>query len=153
MKITQAIRIRAIATEGSNVGTYRQDLYRNAFKRIKQATDQGFNLEAITLIESLISDRLESRLSFLLKEDFSFKTLGVLINKAKRIENNEELKLVITSDLNKWRNQRNSALHEMIKIQEGETPSWEDRISNLKNVSESGLKLLRKIDLLCRKSP
>lgn len=61
-------------------------LYKNAFSRINLAMEQGFHLEAISLIESLVSDRLESRLSFLKQKDFSFEPLGSLIKEIGRIK-------------------------------------------------------------------
>ena len=144
-------RKRAIVEENSTVGKHRREIYKSAFKQIKLANEAGFYLEAITLIESLITDRLESRLSFLDGKDFSFKTIGKLIEKSIKIETDSELKKLIEIDLRKWADGRNKSLHEMAKIAEGDFSSWDDRYLKLKNISTKGMTLLRKIDRQCEK--
>src|SRR3990167_3525749 len=69
MTSSSSPRKRAIATSDTTIGSTRYNLYKQAYSRINDATKQGFFLEAITIIESLISDRLESRLTFLKKHD------------------------------------------------------------------------------------
>lgn len=144
-------RTRALAKLDNSVGNYRYNIYREAYRRIKQAIDNGYYLEAITLIESLISDRLESRVSFILKEDYSFRTLGELIPKIVKYEPNNDLKILVTTELNEWRMQRNKALHQMVKIQEGEIPSWSERSSNLKDIPIAGIIIFRKLNKIMKK--
>lgn len=103
-------------------------------------------MEAISLVESLVSDRLESHLSFSLDRDFGFKNLGALIDKIKSNEADEMLSSLITNDLDEWRKQRNKAAHEMVKIEDGKSIVWEDRVKINKTVAETGLKLFREID-------
>jgi len=149
--INKNTRARAIASKSNNVGLARYHIYRQAYKRINQSIENGYYLEAITLIESLISDRLESRLSYLLKKDYSFKTLGALITKAKQFEENDQLKTVVSTELDHWREKRNAALHEMVKIEDGEVTAWEERYSELRGITITGKSILRKIDKLCKK--
>jgi hypothetical protein len=144
-------RKRAVVEENSAVGKHRREIYKSAFKQIKAANEAGFYLEAITLIESLITDRLESRLSYLDGKDFSFKTIGKLIEKSIKIETDSVLKILIEKDLRKWADGRNKSLHEMAKIAEGDFSSWDDRYFKLKNISTKGMTLLRKIDRRCEK--
>ena len=144
-------RKRAIVEENSVVGKHRREIYKSAFKRIKKANEDGYYLEAITLIESLITDRLESRLSYLDGKDFSFKTIGKLIKKTNQIETDSELKILIETDLYEWSDDRNKSLHEMAKIAEDDFSTWDDRYLKLKNISTKGLTLLRKIDRQCEK--
>ena len=139
-------RIRAIALSGSHIAKLRQHMYQSAFARIKEANNAGYYLESITLIESMLSDRLESRLTYLLKTDFSFKNLGSLIKKAREIENDLILRKYLAEDLDLWRDARNKALHEMVKIADGETITWNDRVKVINEVSSNGLTLLRAID-------
>ena len=144
-------RKRAIVEENSAVGKHRREIYKSAFKQIKAANEAGFYLEAITLIESLITDSLESRLSYLDGKDFSFKTIGKLIEKSVKIETDSELKNLIEIDLRKWADGRNTSLHEMAKIAEGDFSTWDERYLKLKNISTKGMTLLRKIDRQCEK--
>ena len=100
---TQKTRKRALAVAGNGIGPRRQALYREAFSRISNAIRDGYFLEAITLTESLLTDRLESRATFLLQCEFSFKTLGSLINKLKTEELDTDLCKLIKDDVAAWK--------------------------------------------------
>ena len=139
-------RTRAIASPGSATAKARAEMYKAAYSRITESSKAGFHLEAITIIESLISDRLESRLTFVLQRDFSFQHLGSLITKARQVETDQTLLNLVGIDLDNWRKSRNRALHEMAKIAEGDTSTWQDRVNGLVPISESGMKILRAID-------
>lgn len=145
-----AKRTRATASPGTSVGIQRYALYKAAYSRIKLATEQGFYLEAITLIESLISDRLESRLTFLKKTDFSFKTLGTLIDQMKAQESNSDIQVLIADRLNKWRNSRNISIHEMVKLSNSDASTWLDRTNTLSFVAEEGFEILRELDKILK---
>ena len=54
----------------------RQAIYREAIDQYKKAIAAGFFLEATALAESLIADRMESRLSYLRGAEVAFDTLG-----------------------------------------------------------------------------
>jgi hypothetical protein len=108
-------------------------------------------LEAISIEESLIADRLESHLTFRLRQDFSFKTLGKLIDKIKSHETDSDLRKLVLKDLDQWRKDRNTAAHEMVKIEVGQQVSWEARSQVNQSVAEAGLILVRKIDQQTRK--
>ena len=143
---TTGKKIRAINLAGNSVGKQRQGIYQQAHEHIVIAMDSGFYLEAITLIESLISDRLESRLTYLLGTDFSFKVLHDLIKETQKNEADEILLNLVTIDLDEWRKQRNKAIHEMVKIVEGDTSTWEYRSNKLPAIATEGHALLRKIE-------
>lgn len=55
------MKVRAIAKEDNEVGLERYKLYKSAFSRINKAIKEEYYLEAITLVESILADRLESR--------------------------------------------------------------------------------------------
>jgi hypothetical protein len=97
------------------------------------------------LIESLIADRLKSRLTCLLGQDCSFLALGILIKKSRFTETDEILRNLVTSDLDNWREQRNNSLHEIVKVEEGDTSTWEDRVKGLPSIAADGLAILKKI--------
>ena len=78
--------MRATTLTDNNVGKIRQDLYSQAHIHIKVAMEQGYYLEVITLVESLVSDRLESFITQTTGEDFSFRTLGELIEKVRKLD-------------------------------------------------------------------
>lgn len=142
----QQTRIRAIAGKGNGIGKQRNELYRNAFRRINESIKEGYYLEAIALTESLLSDRLESRVSHLSGRNVGFKTLEKLIRQSRETETDLAFKQLVESDVNSWRGKRNEALHEMVKIEEGLEVGWDERIENLKGTAKEGLKVLRKVD-------
>jgi hypothetical protein len=124
------------------VAEERYKLYSSAWHRIHEAIDSRFFLEAISLTESLISDRLESRLSYLRGADFGFKTIGQLIDEASRIETDPELLDLITTELDSWRKARNKAAHEMVKIEAGQSLSWEERLAHNESIAREGFRML-----------
>jgi hypothetical protein len=150
MSSATSSRKRALAQSGSVHGRVRHSLYSHAYARIKDALAHGFYLEAITLAESLVSDRLEHRLTFLKKHDFSFKTLGKLISEIRTIESDQILKDLVLGPLDKWRDKRNGALHEMAKIADGDHPTWEARMTGLEVIAKNGLATLRAVDRRCK---
>lgn len=143
-------RRRALAQKNNGIGQQRYALYRSAFSRIKEATAAGFHLEAIAIVESLLSDRLESRLGFLLQQDFSFKTLEKLIERSAKVEPDDHLKQLVQQQVKSWKDQRNWALHEMAKLAEDDPDCWSDRAGALAAVATDGLKILRAVDRRCR---
>lgn len=151
MKNATKKRQRAVAHPKNNVGQVRYELFSQVFSQIKAAREQGFYIEAIALVDSLVTDRLESRLSRLLGQDISFKTLGSVITKANMHEVDEQLKSTISSRLDHWRKERNAALHEMAKLADGDYKTWSDRYKALCPVCEEGIQILRLIDNRCKK--
>ncbi|MDP2321901.1 MAG: hypothetical protein Q8O42_21495 [Acidobacteriota bacterium] len=139
-------RTRAVATASTNVGSTRYRLYRDAYAHADRAIRAEFYLEAIAITESLLSDRLESRATFLLKGDFSFKTLEKLIQKLSEIEPDPTLRNLISQDVNGWKGSRNRALHEMAKLAHGESETWHERMAALPEVAKNGLAVVRKVD-------
>lgn len=142
-------RIRALATKGTKVGKTRYNLYKEAYARINESIQAGYCLEAIVLIESLVADRLESRLSFLKKKDISFRPLGKLIESSQKIETDADMKKLV-ENLNECRLKRNKAIHEMVKISDGEFPTWEARIKDVAASAKNGLSCLRAIARRCK---
>lgn len=85
--------------------------------RFKLAFENEFYLEAITLMESLIADRLESRLTELNKKAHTFETLGKLRGELLKKEKSKPIFLIIESDLKVWTQLRNIAIHQAAKIE------------------------------------
>jgi len=134
-------KIRAVNEPGTDIGKRRHSFYTAAFKHITDPIDKGFYLEAITLIESVITDRLEGHLTTLLGADFSYKTLGDIIEKTKKRETDEILQKLIIQDLDQWRIKRNSSLHGMVKFEEGDSSNFYERRKNLSAIAKEGLVL------------
>jgi hypothetical protein len=56
---------RISAGSAPGLGTDRYRLFRSAAQQIKAAMDAGYYLEATTLVESILAERLEKRAQFL----------------------------------------------------------------------------------------
>lgn len=139
-------RAQAEEPEGA-VGTLRYDLYVKANERIVEAIDAGYFLEAICLVESFVSDRLESRVSYLSGSDFGFQTLGRLIQESRRTEDDEVLVDELLPALDDWRRRRNTAAHELVKIEacDGKRESWSERLARCRTVAVDGHALMKRI--------
>lgn len=144
-------RKRAVRSSDNEVSQERYELYKSSFEWISKSISEGFYLEAISLEESLITDRLESYLTWRTNTDFSFMTLGKLQRAVEKHETDDALRLLVLDDLDQWREARNKAAHEMVKIEDGKQISWNDRMKINKTVAEVGLELIRKIDRQTRK--
>jgi hypothetical protein len=134
-------RRRGPAFKGQGYGNRRRLLQEAARDHIEDSIRKGFFCEAIAISESIISDRLESRLSWL-AEDFPDKSseavsghrpvigfweLGRLIKWLRVCETDSEL-VQLLEELDEWRKRRNGALHEMVKVaDDGRVPDWQTR--------------------------
>ena len=125
--------------------------YKKAWERINAALEQGFFLEAITIEESIISDRL---LSYILgvepKAKVGIKSgLGDLISHWRK-HAGASLIQADGADLgdatNVWRVKRNSAVHGLVKSAPG-TPTTQpdDFLELARQAAEDGKTLARKI--------
>lgn len=122
------------------------DSFTYAYGRINESIEAGFYLEAVTLAESVISDRLYS---FVKHHDGKVKkstALKQLINKAKKLNTLHTTKYgdSMFEALDIWRDQRNKCVHSVAKSEPGEpTTSVEDFIALAKKSASNGKKLAR----------
>jgi hypothetical protein len=66
-------------SSGNTLGTKRYIRYVAAYNRLMQCKNNGYFLESIAILDSLISDRLASRLGFVFGKQISVRdTLGKL---------------------------------------------------------------------------
>jgi hypothetical protein len=137
----KAKRERAIATPRDGSGMTRHQLYIEACKRIESATAAGYFLEAITLLESILADRLESRASYLTDRNEGYQSLGPLIRTLRQCEIVADFRPII-EQIDAWRKRRNEALHEVVKFSSGERPTWEDKVGPLPEIVREGKEVL-----------
>ena len=141
-----ANRIRQVANTPKK-GMERHDLYDAAITRYNQAIGAHYYLEAITIMESLIADRLESYLiRTTTDKQYAFKTLEKLIA-GLRASNDVAMPI---SDIEIWKNARNKALHEMAKIEIDKYEDFQTKYDKTKSCAEDGMLLFRKIDEVCQ---
>lgn len=148
------------AIPGPDAGSKRQKLYSAAFGRIDEAIKSGFFLEAICLVESIITDRMEARVAWLTKQSVRhFENLGPLLNWLRVGNKNgkkggqikpglpeiDKQALQIYEHIDSWRKKRNVAVHQMAKLDEDVQATWEERYTNLNVVATEGHKISRKL--------
>jgi hypothetical protein len=128
--------------------------YRESWTRIKEAQKQGFYLEAITIEESIISDRLSSYFRNVLeieKQPNTFKGMHDLWKKYHPEIIAAGGYIDLMQALDKWREERNKAIHDIVHSDKHVDRSIENFLSNTKTVAEDGEKLARIISQWCNK--
>ena len=123
----------------------RYNQYQEAWARIKEASKKGFYLEAITIQESIMNDRLISHLKGIKEEFLDIKgkqikkpRFGLLIGQAKLKYPKER----IFRDIEIWSQQRNKAIHRIVRI--GVT-SIEDFLEEAKACAIKGEQLAKDV--------
>lgn len=131
------------------LGKAKQDLYRFAYLRIQRAIKIGAHIEAIALIESLMSDRLESAISSLTGKQVKASTLGRLI---KEFDGLAEIDSDLKVALYEWNASRAFVVHQMVKLTNDEISSWTERIAFARLTAKEGLVLLAELRRLTDKT-
>ena len=92
--------------------------YKLAFERLDDALEEGWLLEAISLEESIISDRLLSALLSLTGKASARKSFNELINHAKEafVANGGDPEANLFDQLHQWRQARNECVHAFCKL-------------------------------------
>ena len=122
-------------------GQERYEIMKAAISRYNTAIEHSFFLEATALMESLISDRLESRLGELKKEQISFDTIGNLLNALRKIETDTVLKEIMNKQINMWCGERNKVIHQAAKIGLGKKKDWKDFLKQAEKTAKDGRKI------------
>jgi hypothetical protein len=123
--------------------------YTHAFRRINEAIEQGFYLEAVTLAESIISDRLLSFVKYHNGKVTVRTSFHTLINSAKKFNATQVLTKSgedLFDALDRWRIERNACVHSFTKSEPGTAPeSIYDFNRTAEKASKSGKTLARHV--------
>lgn len=133
------------------VGRARQELYRGTYKRLKQAIEAGFWIEAIALCESIISDRMQARIAHLGdhdEESRKIKSLTTLLSHLR--ERDSPLKfgklVAIYDEIRHWNHARNKAIHRAVRISDGdEFQKWDHFYNELEITARGGADICRRV--------
>lgn len=115
-------------------------LITKSLQRAKRALEEGFYLEAIVLVDSLITDRVNVIGHF--SSDAAVQVKGV--NNGVRNLNKAKVQLLdhsLVAETLVWGKERNASVHGFSKLGEFEELGWNQRISKSRGVAERGLKL------------
>lgn len=139
-------RYRIAVSKNSPAAYRRKEIIGNAISQAQGAAKAGFFLEAITLTESLIADRLESHLSYLSQKAGGFEPLGTLITALeKQPKLNASYKELLLKDIKPWTKKRNYALHEMAKLSETGIESFAEKYAAAKQIFIEGEAIRKKL--------
>lgn len=146
-------KIRVPGEKGSSQNELRGELYSSAFSHIKDAYDKGFYIECVSIIDSMITDRLESYCQFLShNDDKQFAATSVFdamrnvgtLTKEKGVRDNEFY--VINEKIEKWSAQRNRAIHGFVIVREdSKGDDFNKRKQVAKDAADEGLRLVREV--------
>ena len=89
-----------------------------AFDRLDEALEEGWLLEAISLEESIISDRLLSSLQSLTAKNSAKRNFNELINQTEEafVANGGDPEANLFDQLHQWRRDRNECVHAFCKL-------------------------------------
>jgi hypothetical protein len=153
-------RVRPPAGDGSATGFERYTLIKAAFAHVQQSIRKGHYIEAITVLESILTDRLGSMVHGALRREVTLRhTLGGLVKLAKQgplttqFEQAEcipplpdDVMDFLTGELSRWWRMRNHAVHAMAKLHHVDDASFAERYSKLSAVALDGVRVLRQLD-------
>lgn len=125
-----------------NLGKSKQELYRQAHKRIDSSIAKGSHIEAVALIESIMSDRIESAIAAITQNEVSASTLGTLFNKLHLLQPAD---YELVEAVKAWNKSRGLVIHQMVKLTNDYDSSWTTRVSFTRKVAKEGLIVLRNL--------
>ncbi|WP_437276047.1 hypothetical protein WME90_33015 [Sorangium sp. So ce375] len=153
-------KVHAISRPGENdVGTNRFSLLRAAADKAAEAFKHGFYLEAITLVESLLATRLESRLAWVREIQgkslaVRFNTLGPLctelLGENAAAAPDWHAFYGPIQDIREWAKSRNVALHEMAKLIEEDGRVFSEKYEMCRTIALSGFRAILAYDAVDR---
>jgi hypothetical protein len=124
------------------LGKSKQQLYKFAHKRVQSSIRKGAHIEAIALLESIMSDRIESAISSVSRKPVSASSLGSLFNTLDKLRPAEDdLKTLVWA----WNESRGLVIHQMVKLTNDYNSTWAERVKFAKITAQEGLILLPKL--------
>ena len=143
--------------QNPEIGKRRYNLIKSAMEQYNRAMENGFYIEAIALMESAISDRLESTLNYLCPcYDFSYSTVGKLAETIIDMKKKGKMDYfsndyILPNDIKRWSGGRNKAVHGMVKLLSENDEGFQKRYDKLKEYAEEGRKLFDRLNAEKRK--
>ena len=137
-----AHHIQIKSTYNPKIGKAKEELFRSAFSRIDNSISRGFHLEAITITESLICDRLETLISVVTENRIKAMNLGPLLKIVRQLP---EFPPQLADEIDDWRIDRNYVVHQMVKITTEEVFDWRSRMKFARITAIRGQSLVKDV--------
>jgi hypothetical protein len=134
----------------------KSDLIRQGILHAREASGNGYHLEAITTWESLIWEGLASYIAFKTSKEVDIDTsLNAVLTRLKKIEDEYELSADektlcgLRHQVDTWRKRREAAVHSLSRLEEGKHHIFKDKVSLQVQYARNGEALFKEIkDLL-----
>jgi len=121
------------------LGKSKQQLYKFAHRRVHSSIRKGSHIEAIALLESIMSDRIESAISSLTRQPVSASSLGSLFRLLDKLSPADENLKALVWD---WNESRGLVIHQMVKLTNDHNSTWAERVKFARITAQEGLILL-----------
>ena len=135
------------------LGKSKQQLYKFAHRRVQSSIRKGAHIEAIALLESIMSDRIESAISSLTRQPVSASSLGSLFRLLDKLSPADDNLKALVWD---WNESRGLVIHQMVKLTNDYNSTWAERVKFARITAQEGLILLPQLrrysDSIIRKS-
>jgi hypothetical protein len=137
MKKRNNEKVKSVYTP--ELGKSKQQLYRFAHKRVQSSIRKGAHIEAIALLESIMSDRIESAISSVTRKPVSASSLGSLFKTLDKLSPADtDLKALVWD----WNESRGLVIHQMVKLTNDYNSTWAERVKFARVTAQNGLALL-----------
>ena len=121
------------------LGKSKQQLYKFAHRRVQSSIRKGSHIEAIALLESIMSDRIESAISSVTRLPVFASSLGSLFKSLDKLSPAEDNLKALVWD---WNKSRGLVIHQMVKLTNDYNSTWSERVKFAKITAQEGLILL-----------
>lgn len=120
----------------------RSALRATAVERVDAAIAEGYYLEAVALEDSLISDLLEACLG-MHKQNVTMNSLGQLAFLCRELD--PEGLGPVADRVTAWVEERNTVVHQMVKVGPTHVGTWEQRQAHARATAEQGRRLVAEV--------
>ncbi len=128
-------------------GKFKSELIGNVRKRVDRAIKAGFHIEATALLESLISDRIESSIENKTGEIQKVQNLGPLV---KNAISHAIISEDFAAEIRNWSNNRAKVVHEMAKVSSENSGSLRERMTFARQLAVEGKEILKRLEKISR---
>lgn len=141
--------------DNPDVRELRYSMYKQAWDRYNEAYNAKYFIECIAIVESLIADRMESLANEISSSSkFSYSTLEKLTEYLSGKKQASMLTEGIIQTIGKivvWKDGRNKAIHEMAKLSEDLSETFEQKYGELSQIADKGRELFNELNNEIRK--
>lgn len=103
---------------------------------------KGSHIEAVALIESIMSDRIESAIGAITKKEVNASTLGSLFNQLSQLQSTDP---DLAESIKAWNKSRGLVIHQMVKLTSNYDSDWSARLKLARLTAKEGLQVLTEL--------